>query len=188
MKHILKTSFLDLCSSPSHTDRQPSSKSRNYPKNLTEIRLHLITDNIRSAYNIGSLFRTADAAGCAMMHICGISAYPPNPKLEKTALGALDSVPWAYYQNTLSAVNMLKDSSVPVFAIEQTADSTDYREVKYPNPVALVLGHELKGVHELILNAADTIIHIPMRGKKSSLNVATAAGIIVYEAIRDLPL
>lgn len=187
MKRIPKTSSLDLCSSPSHIDRQPLSKSKNYPKNLNEIRLHLITDNIRSAYNIGSLFRTADATGSAMIHICGISAYPPNPKLEKTALGALDSVPWAYYKNTLSAVEMHKDIGIPVFAIEQTTDSTDYREVNYPKPVALILGHELHGVNDIVLNAADIIVHIPMRGKKSSLNVATAAGIIVYEAIRDLP-
>jgi len=122
-----------------------------------------------------------------MMHLCGISAYPPNPKLEKTALGALDSVPWAYYSNTLNAVDTLKTAGIPVYAVEQTADSTDYRSIQFPDPVALILGHELNGVNELVLDAADKIVHIPMRGKKSSLNVATAAGIIVYEAIRDLP-
>ena len=151
------------------------------------VRLHLIIDNVRSAYNIGSFFRTADATGCAMLHICGISAHPPNPKLDKTALGALDSVPWQYYVNTLEAVTSLKTENIPIFAIEQTDDSIDYREVKYPDPVALILGHELNGVHDLALDAADTTVHIPMHGRKSSLNVATAAGIIVYEALRDLP-
>lgn len=155
-------------------------------KNLKEVRLHLIIDNVRSAYNIGSFFRTADATGCAMLHICGISAHPPNPKLEKTALGALDSVPWKYHDNTLDAIASLKSQNIPIFAIEQTNDSIDYREVKYPNPVALILGHELNGVHDLALDAADTTVHIPMRGKKSSLNVATAAGIILFEAICDL--
>jgi 23S rRNA (guanosine2251-2'-O)-methyltransferase len=165
----------------------PSPRSRNYPENLKDIRLHLIIDNVRSAYNIGSFFRTADATGCAMLHICGISAYPPNPKLEKTSLGALDTVPWAYYSNTLEAVDTLKNANIPVYAIEQTPDSTDYRDVRFPDPVGLILGHELHGVNDLALDAADRTVHIPMRGKKSSLNVATAAGIIVYEAIRDMP-
>ena len=144
----------------------------------------MIIDNVRSSYNVGSFFRTADATGCAMLHICGIAPYPPNLKLEKTALGTLDTVPWKYYRNTLDAVNVMKKHGIPVYAVEITSESEDYRTVTYPNPIALVLGHELMGVNDFVLDAADKIVHIPMSGTKSSLNVATAAGIMMFEAIR----
>lgn len=154
------------------------------PNDLANTRIHVVLDNIRSAYNVGSIFRTADATGCAMLHICGLSAYPPNLKLEKTALGAIESVPWKYYKNTQEALSQLQKQNIPIFAIEKTQNSADYTSTTYPDPLALILGHEIHGVSEFALDAADKIIHIPMHGKKSSLNVATAAGIILYEVIR----
>lgn len=119
-----------------------------------------------------------------MLHICGMSAYPPNLKLEKTALGTLETVPWKYYHTTKEAVEGLRNEGIPVFAIELTPKSVDYRKVTYPQPVALVFGHEINGVSDLVLDIADSIIHVPMRGIKSSLNVATAGGILMYEATR----
>lgn len=120
-----------------------------------------------------------------MLHICGMSAYPPNPKLEKTALGSQETVLWWYYKNTMDAVSLLKNINIPVFAAEHTLNSVDYRMVEYPNPIALVLGHELHGVGDLVLDVADKVISIPMRGTKASLNVATAGGILMYEATRN---
>lgn len=114
-----------------------------------------------------------------------MSAYPPNPKLEKTALGSQETVLWWYYKNTMDAVSLLKNINIPVFAAEHTLNSVDYRMVEYPNPIALVLGHELHGVGDLVLDVADKVISIPMRGTKASLNVATAGGILMYEATRN---
>jgi len=146
-----------------------------------------VLDNIRSAYNVGSFFRTADAAGGAMLHLCGITPYPPNPKLDKTALGALESVSWMRYATVTDAVSTLRLVGIPVFAVELTDTSVDYRSIPYPTPSAFVFGHELHGVNDFALNVADAIVHIPMQGKKSSLNVATVAGIIVFEALRASP-
>lgn len=120
-----------------------------------------------------------------MLHICGIAPHPPNSKLEKTALGTLETVPWQYYQTTLDAVHMLQKFGIPIYAVEVTNRSQDYRTVSYPAPVALVLGHELNGVSDFVLDAADKIVHIPMQGSKTSLNVATAGGILMFETIRE---
>ena len=109
----------------------------------------------------------------------------PNPKIEKTALGAAESVPWKYYQKTEDAVAALKNDSIPIYAVELTKNSTDFRTIDYPHPSAFIFGHELDGISDSTLKLADHVIHIPMHGKKSSLNVATVAGIILYEAIRN---
>jgi 23S rRNA (guanosine2251-2'-O)-methyltransferase len=165
----------------------PDTSSSRLPTDLRTIRLHVVLDNIRSAYNVGSFFRTADGTGCAMLHICGMSPYPPNPKLEKTALGTLETVPWKYYRTTMEVVDSLKKHGIPIFAAELNQQSVDYRTITYPNPVALVFGHELHGVSDFVLDAVDKIVHIPMRGSKTSLNVATAGGILMYEAVRTTP-
>lgn len=153
--------------------------------NTLDTKLHIILDNIRSAYNVGSIFRTADGTGCAKLHICGISPHPPNIKLEKTALGSLDTVSWCYENDTVKAIKKLTKQDIPVYSIELSPTSIDYRKVFFPSPVALVLGHEINGISHNVLKASDKIVHIPMRGSKSSLNVATVAGIIMYEAIRN---
>lgn len=151
-----------------------------------DIRIHLVIDNVRSAFNVGSFFRTADGAGYTKLHICGISAYPPNPKIEKTALTASNSVPWTYYAKTEEALEYLRAQNIPIYAVELAENSIDYRTLTYPNPVALVLGHEKRGVSSEIQQKCDKIVHIPMRGKKRTLNVATVAGIILYEVNRSL--
>lgn len=147
----------------------------------------MIIDNVRSAYNIGSFFRTADAAGSTMLHLCGISPYPPNPKLDKTALGALNTVAWKHYPTTIEAIDALTAENTPIVSVEKTATSLDYRTFSYSLPIALVLGHELHGVSDFALDRSSAVIHIPMRGTKTSLNVATAAGIILFEALRSIP-
>lgn len=152
--------------------------------NNSEIKLHIVLDNIRSAFNVGSIFRTADAVGGCKIHLCGITSPVDNPKLAKTALGATESVPSQYYNSTEDAVCELKDAGVKIVSVELTEDAKHFQEFTYPEPVALILGHERNGVSKTILDLSDDVVYIPMNGIKESLNVANSAAIIMYEAVR----
>ncbi len=147
--------------------------------------LHLVLDNVRSAFNVGSAFRTGDAARVEKIHLCGITAYPPNKKLEKTALGATDSVPWQYHSQTIDAINQLKAEKIPICVVELTNRSVNFWEYDFPQPVALVFGHEVTGVSDKVLPLADSFIHLPMHGAKVTMNVATVLGITLFEAVRQ---
>lgn len=150
------------------------------------MKIHVVLDNIRSAFNVGSIFRSADGAGSVeKIYLCGITADVDNPKLEKTALGAIDMVNSEHYEETLDALKELKDMGIPIFVVELTNDAEDFQNVEYPDEVALVFGHEKRGVSDEILNMADKKIFIPMRGKKESLNVANCATTIFYEITRN---
>ena len=148
--------------------------------------IHIVLDNIRSAFNVGSIFRSADGAGSIeKIYLCGITADIDNPKLEKTALGALDLIESEHYDTTLEAIDELKDKNIPIYAVELTDDAKNFQKVKYPEEVAIVLGHEKKGVDDKILDICDKKIMVPMRGFKESLNVANCASIILYELTRE---
>lgn len=150
------------------------------------MKIHIVLDNLRSAFNVGSIFRSADGAGSVeKIYLCGITADTDNPKLEKTALGALETVESEHYDTTLEAIKELKDRNIPIFSIELTDDAKNFQEVEYPNELAIVLGHEKKGVDEKILKLSDKQIFIPMRGFKESLNVANCASILLYEITRE---
>lgn len=151
-----------------------------------QIRLHIVLDNIRSVFNVGSIFRTADATACAKIYICGMSPTPDNPKMKKTALGSTESVPFEYFTNTLEALAKLKSLKVPIYAVELTDNAEHFQQIKYPHEVALVLGHEKMGVNQLVLDQCDKSVYIPMGGVKESLNVANTASILMFEAIRDV--
>ncbi|HQG57726.1 MAG TPA: RNA methyltransferase [Candidatus Dojkabacteria bacterium] len=153
--------------------------------NNKEIRLHIVLDNIRSVFNVGSIFRTADATGCAKIYICGMTPTPENPKMYKTALGAIETVPWEYYKTTLDAINELKERHIPIVSVELTDDAYHFQSYDYPHEVALVFGHERLGVNNLVLAQSDAKIMIPMLGIKESLNVANTASIIMFEALRE---
>ncbi len=142
--------------------------------------LHVVCDNIRSAYNVGSIFRTADACGAAHVHLCGMSAHPPHHKLEKTALGAQAYVPWTYYERTTACVEALQMQGVHVAAVEVTADAQPFTQVDWPQPSAVVFGNEVNGITMRVLGRVDRVVCIPMHGHKNSINVATAAGIVLY--------
>jgi tRNA G18 (ribose-2'-O)-methylase SpoU len=114
-----------------------------------------------------------------------MTAYPPNPKLQKTALGALDHVPWSHHVEALDVVRKLKEQGVPIWGCETGPDAEDYTDLDFPAPVLLVFGHEVTGISPTILELVDRRIRIPMWGYKSSLNVATAYGIILFEALRQ---
>lgn len=140
-------------------------------------------DNIRSVGNVGSMFRTADAAGLGGLFLCGMTATPPRPDIEKTALGATLSVPWDYWSDSTAAARRIKEAGVPLVALEQTEGATDWDRFDYPFPHCFVVGHEVRGVRSEILDLADHVVEIPMVGIKHSLNVAVSFGILVY-AIR----
>ena len=145
---------------------------------------YFICDNIRSLENIGSIFRTADALGVNKIFLCGISGYPPNHKISKTALGAENMVPFEYHKQTWRLIEKLKKEKIKIVALELSKKSIAYTKFKPKFPVALILGNEIKGISKKILSKSDAVIHLPMRGKKESLNVAVAAGIAGYEINR----
>lgn len=142
----------------------------------------LVLDNVRSALNVGSIFRTADAFAVKSIYLCGISAIPPNKDILKTALGATESVVWKYFETTELAVACLKKDGYCLVAIEQVTTSIPLQDFQLMNqPIALILGHEMDGVHQDIINLCDHCIEIPQLGIKHSINVAVCAGIICWE-------
>ncbi len=149
------------------------------------LQVHVILDNLRSAFNVGSIIRTADCALAGSVTCTGITAHPPHKKLDKTCMGALPYVPVDYESSALNAVRMLKNQDIPIVALELTNKSTDIWDFKFPLPVGLVLGNEALGVSCEVLKQADHIIEIPMLGYKNSINVAVAFGIVLYEIQRQ---
>ncbi len=150
------------------------------------MKIHIVLDNLRSAFNVGSIFRSSDGAGSVeKIYLCGITSPIDNPKLEKTALGSLEFINSEHYDTTLDAIEELKEQNVPIYSVELTDDSENFQEIEYPDEFALVFGHEKKGIDKEILDISDKIISLAMRGKKKSLNVANTASIILYEVTRD---
>lgn len=145
--------------------------------------IHVVLDNVRSAMNVGSIFRTSDAAGVACLHLCGITCWPPHAKLEKTSLGAHHYVKWRRYAETREAIEWLRQQGIPVFALETGADARMMGEFAWPSPVAIVLGHEVLGVDEEIMTLCDGRVQIPMFGVKNSLNVASAFAVVIYHMV-----
>jgi tRNA G18 (ribose-2'-O)-methylase SpoU len=146
---------------------------------------HVVLDNLRSAFNVGSIFRTADAAAVERIHLCGHTAHPPNKKLEKTALGALDYVPWTYHPDAFTAIRALQHEGIPCIAVEVAANAIFHTSLEWPKPVAVVFGNEVVGISPEALRHCDGVVRIPMRGYKNTINVATAFGVIVYEILRQ---
>lgn len=149
---------------------------------------YVICDSIRSSENVGSIFRTSDALGIDKIFLCGISPTPTlktggpdNEKLAKTALGAEKTVAWEYHNQTWRLLQALKKQGVFITALEQTSKSISLEKLSPQFPLALIIGHEIKGVSPSALKLADTIIEIPMHGTKESLNVSVAFGIAGYE-------
>jgi len=145
-------------------------------------RLFVILWNIRSIFNVGSIFRTADAVGVDKIYLCGYTPTPDKePKMAKTALGAEKTVPWEKCKQITPLIKKLKKDGVRIAAIELHKKSKNLFEYKPTAPVALIFGHERNGVGSTALALADDILEIPMRGKKESLNVSVAAGIVLYQ-------
>ncbi|MDP7633896.1 MAG: TrmH family RNA methyltransferase, partial [Candidatus Latescibacteria bacterium] len=139
---------------------------------------------LRSAFNVGGLYRLADIARLAGLTTCGYTAHPPHPRLDKTALGTLDFVDDTHTETTLEAVSDFQSRGISVWAVETTSESRPYTEVTYPQPLALVFGNEALGVDRDVLETCDGMIEIPVFGYKNSLNVASAAAVVVFEILR----
>lgn len=149
--------------------------------------IHIILDNIRSAFNVGSIFRSADGAGSVKkIYLCGMTTDVNNPKLDKTALGATEMIPSEHYDETIEAIEEIKEMGIPIYAVELTKDAQHFQKIEYPSKVALLFGHEKRGVGDDILKRVDKKVYIPMRGLKESLNVANCASIMLYEITREL--
>ncbi len=148
----------------------------------------VVLDNIRSMHNIGSVFRTADAFCLEMIYLCGITATPPNTEIHKTALGAEESVDWVYKEKTVDAVLELKEKGYKVFSIEQAKGSTMLQDMVLAKneKIAIVLGNEVKGVEQEVINISDSCIEIPQYGTKHSLNVSVTSGIVIWELFSKL--
>lgn len=150
--------------------------------------LVVILDNVRSMHNIGSVFRTSDAFLVEAVYLCGITSTPPQAEIHKTALGAENTVEWRYFEDTLDAVDQLKALGYTVFAIEQASGSTMLPELKLDKTkkYAVVLGNEVKGVQQSVVDACHGCIEIPQYGTKHSLNVSVTCGIIIWEFFKKL--
>ena len=150
--------------------------------NMNKRQIVVILDNIRSRENVGSIFRTADAAGVSRIYLCGITPQPPHEKISKTALGAETVVPWEYAKQTWRLLEKLKKEDYRIIALEKTNGAKDlFRTKREQKPVALVLGNEVDGLTPQVLKRSDLVVSIPMRGQKESLNVAVAFGIAIYQ-------
>jgi len=156
-----------------------------YPHRPVVHPLVLVLDNVRSAFNVGSLFRTAETAGLAEVVTVGITAHPPHPKLRKTAMSAVDVVPSRHFTDIMSAVAQLRSEGYQIVAMETTSRSQRYTQAAYGNKVALVLGNEVTGVDTRVMEGSDLIVEIPTFGIKNSLNVASAGPIVVFELLRQ---
>ena len=150
--------------------------------------LIVVLDNVRSLNNVGSVFRTSDAFLVEEILLCGITATPPHREIHKTALGAEDSVKWQYFEDTIEAINYLKEQNFQIFAIEQAEEATMLDKVKLnkSKQYAIVLGNEVKGVKQKIVDACDGCIEIPQFGTKHSLNVSISGGIVIWDFYQKL--
>lgn len=154
---------------------------------VNKLPVHLVLDDIRSANNVGSVFRTADCFALAHVHLCGITARPPHREILKTALGASETVAWTYHEDAAAAVRALRAEGRRVYALEQTENSVALAEFTAPAAgLVIVLGNEVKGVSEAVLAECDGALEIRQFGTKHSLNVAVATGMVVFEVSRQL--
>jgi tRNA G18 (ribose-2'-O)-methylase SpoU len=147
--------------------------------------LILVLDNVRSHLNVGSVFRTADAFAVEAVYLCGITGAPPHRDIQKTALGATETVAWKYFETTQAALEELKQNGILIAAIEQAENATQLHEFEFPEgkKLALVFGNEVDGVEQSIVSASDYVIEIPQFGTKHSLNISVSAGVVVWDLV-----
>jgi tRNA G18 (ribose-2'-O)-methylase SpoU len=151
---------------------------------LAPLPVSILLDNVRSLYNVGAFFRTADAAGIEKLYLCGITGHPPKRGISKTALGADETVPWEFEWEPSPLVETILGRGCELAAIETSVHAVDLFDWTPRFPVCVVFGHEVEGIRPEISARCETHVRIPMLGAKHSLNVATAGGVVVYELLR----
>jgi 23S rRNA (guanosine2251-2'-O)-methyltransferase len=146
----------------------------------------IVLDNVRSQSNVGSVFRTADAFLIEAIYLCGITATPPHREIQKTALGATESVVWRYFQSTAEAVKELKNNGYSIIAVEQAEGAIELQDITIESgkKYALIFGHEVNGVEQSIIDLCDQCVEIPQFGTKHSFNISVSAGIVLWEISR----
>jgi len=157
-------------------------------KNIPKLDVVVVLDNLRSAGNVGSFFRTSDALAVKEIILCGISSYPPNKEITKTAIGATESVKWKHEKCIKDAVSTLKNQGYQIVGVEQTSHSVSLEKYMPEGPVALVFGNEVNGLSDAILSDLDIAVEIPQYGTKHSFNVAVCGGIVLWEVFKKLKL
>jgi len=153
-------------------------------QDIRSLPVAVLLDNVRSLYNVGAFFRTADAASIDQLLLCGITGRPPKPAIAKTALGAEDTVPWRHSWDAIPVLDDLRARGFEIAAIETSPHAVDLFDWTPRFPVCVIFGHEVDGIQPALSARCDTHIRIPMLGTKHSLNVATAGGVVVYELLR----
>ena len=164
-------------------NRELGRKSIREFKRSDKLPLIVVLDNVRSLNNIGSVFRTSDAFLVEAIYLCGITATPPHRDIQKTALGATESVEWKYFKDTCDAIRELKKRGFKIIPVEQVEHSVSLKEfeVEKDTAYALVFGHEIKGVQQSVVDLCDSCIELPQYGTKHSFNIAVSAGIVLWE-------
>ena len=148
----------------------------------------VVLDNIRSLNNIGSVFRTADAFAIQAIYLCGITAQPPHREINKTALGATESVDWKYFETTEDAVHSLQQDQFNIYAVEQAENSLMLDDFKpsQNERLAIIFGHEVKGVGQNVIDLSDRVLEIPQKGTKHSLNISVSVGVVLWDLSNKL--
>jgi len=160
-------------------------KSVNEFRQSEKLPIIIVLENIRSAYNVGSIFRTADAFLLQAIYICGYTAHPPHKEIKKTALGAEETVDWKYFKNIQQAIEELKQQDYKIYAVEQAENSLKLQAVSFgQEKIAVIFGNEVTGIEQSTIEQTDGCIEIPQLGMKHSLNIATAAGVVLWELVR----
>jgi len=159
-------------------------------KNSDKTPLLVVLDNIRSLNNIGSVFRTCDAFAIEKVYLCGITAQPPHNDINKTALGATESVAWEYATDVLTIINKLKADGVKIIAIEQAENSVALQDLELAKnqKYAVIFGNEVKGIQQSLVNAADYCVEIPQVGTKHSLNISVSCGVVLWDLFKKMRL
>ncbi len=157
-------------------------------KECKKIPLVVVLDHVRSLNNVGSVFRTADAFRVEAIYLCGITACPPNAEIHKTALGAEESVDWSYFKDTPEAVDKLRREGYTICAVEQAEGSVmlDRLRLNKDKKYAIIMGNEVKGVQQNVVDQCDICVEIPQYGTKHSLNVSVSAGIVIWDFFQKL--
>ena len=154
--------------------------ARQQNQNAAKLPFVAVFNNIRSLYNVGSMFRTADGVGIDKLYLCGITGHPPDPKISKTALDAEERVSWEHSWDILSVIRRLKEENYQIVLLEQTKESVSYQSFEPKFPVCLIVGNEISGISDQILSLCDAAIEVEMAGHKNSLNVTVAFGVVAY--------
>lgn len=164
-------------------------KSKPNQKDLSKIKrnpIYIVLDEVIDTYNIGSLFRLADAIGASKMYLCGNMEYPPSTRIHKAAVGTEAWVPWEKIDSTVEIVKKLKNNGVYVIAVEQDQRSVNYKNLSPQFPCAIVVGNETSGISKEVLDLADTIVELPMFGINNSFNVWGSAAVVAYKLLESL--